>query len=312
MSIPRTAHFVWLGQSFPWLYGLGVRSAALHGGFDTVILHHTDDIGSTAGGLLAAATPGVRLERLNAAQTLSSVKDVGGRLLALYYRLTQPAARSNVLRAAILAERGGVYLDTDTICLRSLAPLLNVGAFCGQEHIVLPTRVVRSKRPSTWVAAGVRLAAREICRQLPRGYQTFSKIEQFYPLAVNNAVVGAAPDHPFIRGLLDQMVRVPHDEQTRRFRLGTHLLEDAVAADQTGEVVVHPPSRFYPLAPEISHHYFRIAQEVDATAVLPAETLLIHWYASVKTKEIVHRVDAAYILENAGQQLLSQLALASL
>jgi hypothetical protein len=282
------------------------------GGFREVVLHHIDDIRQTDGGRLALQTQGVRLERIDPVSLLSAVPEVGGGLVSLYLRLSQPAARSNILRAAILARHGGVYLDTDILCLRPFAPLLTAGALCGQERIVLPARVVRSRRPSTWFAAGARLLAREICRQAPAGYRFFSKIERFYPLAVNNAVLGAEPEHPFVRGLLQRMVRVPFKEQERRFRLGTHLLEDAVAQACPGEVEVHPPSRFYPLAPEISHHYFRLWPRLNASSIIPNDTVLAHWYASVRTKDLAPKINAEYVRLHADKQLFSQLALPSL
>jgi mannosyltransferase OCH1-like enzyme len=49
----------------------------------------------------------------------------------IYERLRRPAERSDLLRFELLARHGGVYLDADFECLRSLEPLLEgVTFFC--------------------------------------------------------------------------------------------------------------------------------------------------------------------------------------
>ena len=42
--IPSIAHFVWYGSKLPYLHALAIRSAATHGGFESVRLHHTDPL----------------------------------------------------------------------------------------------------------------------------------------------------------------------------------------------------------------------------------------------------------------------------
>jgi hypothetical protein len=72
---------------------------------------------------------------------------------------------------------------------------------------------------------------------------------------------------------------------------------------------VHPPRVFYPLGPEISEHWFRKVSSADLNDVLWPETLLVHWYASVRTKHILPLIDPAYVRQNAKTQLFSALAL---
>ncbi len=68
-------------------------------------------------------------------------------LTAIYNRLTNPAARIDVLRAAILYLEGGLYLDMDTVTTSSLLPLLNTRQFVGCEFIIWPHFARTSRSP---------------------------------------------------------------------------------------------------------------------------------------------------------------------
>jgi hypothetical protein len=307
--IPPAAHFVWLGREFPWVYGLALRSAAVRGGFERVFLHCTDDVSGTEGVGLARTDERVELRRLDPRAALGSVSSRGEELVELYSRLQAPAAKSNMLRLAILAAEGGVYLDTDTITVGSFSPLLDAGAFCGLERIALPaaTRRARSVRP--WIKAVARLLVRDLLRRAPGGWRGFNWIAHRYPAAANNAVIGSIPGHPLVVGMLEQMVDLPQDRQVARFALGTGLLQDAVAAYTADDVVLHAPERFYPLPPEISEHWFRLGSRAEPAEVIDRSTVSVHWYASVRTKRIVPKISAGYLRANSHRQLFSALAL---
>jgi hypothetical protein len=148
---------------------------------------------------------------------------------------------------------------------------------------------------------------RDVMRRLPEGYRSFRRVEGLYALAPNNAVLGARANHPFLLSLLDGMLRLPREQALSRYALGTHLLQETVAKFRGSGLVVHPPEVFYPLGPEISQHWFRMRRHVDLTSVLTAETRLVHWYASVRTRRLVPRIDAAYVRKNEQRQLLSAL-----
>jgi hypothetical protein len=234
-----------------------------------------------------------------------------GELASIYATLDAPAARANVLRAAILAAQGGVYLDLDTVTLRSLEPLRrSCGAFCGEERVVWPATVRRSKSVLVHAGGLARASVRELYRVMPDGWRRFRAIESHYPAAANNAVLAAAPGHPFVRRLLANMIAVPTERRTVRFALGTHLLQDTLAQAREPDLCVLPPPVFYPLGPEISHHWFRMRQSVSMLdEVLGDETLVVHWYASVRTKQLIPRIDAQYVRTHADRQLFSALAL---
>src|SRR5690606_16568346 len=113
--IPSLAHFIWFGRDLPWVHVLALRSAARRGGFERLVLHHADDLSGTRWWPDVQAIAGLETRPLDAEAVLGAVPDLGGRLVDLYRRLTQPAGRANMVRAALLAAEGGVYLDLDTV-----------------------------------------------------------------------------------------------------------------------------------------------------------------------------------------------------
>lgn len=309
MTIPAQAHFVWLGSELLWVHAWAVASAALQGGFAQVVLHHDAELGGSAPFRALSRVPGVATEKLDVPAELERAG--GAPLVDVYRELATPAARSNVLRIALLHGRGGVYLDTDTITVQSLAPLLSPGgAFCGTERIVFPaeraTGVLSRLRP----AAIARMAARDVLRRLPRGYRFFRHVEAHYPVAANNAVLGAQASHPLLAELLARMRTMAPARRRVRYALGTHLLQAAVADYRGGDLRVLPPAAFYPLGPEISEHWFRSQSTAVALAdVVGPETFVVHWYASVRTRPHVAPLDATFVRAHAEKQLFAALAL---
>lgn len=298
--IPSVAHFLWVGRSMPYAHAISARTAVARAGLDRVVLHHVDPLEGSAWRSMLERTAGLELRRLAAEPLLESAQ--GPRLVDVYRRLTQPASRVNVLRAAVLATEGGVYLDTDTVTVRELHSLLDAKAFCGEESIVFPRVVMRSRDPRVLALAGVRHAVRDVLRRTPGGWRAFRAIGRWYPRAVNNAVLGTAAGGEFIRELLARMVALPPERQLVRFALGTHLLQELVE-DRRGsaEIVVHPPETFYPLAPEISEHWVRrVYGGGDAAREMcTRETRIVHWYASVRTKRFVGELSPRYVRANA-------------
>jgi hypothetical protein len=309
--IPAHAHFIWFGPQLPWVHALAIRSAVLRGGFERVILHHGDPLSHTPVWPELEALPSFEARPIDAAALIEAIGSGADELAEIYATLDAPAARANVLRAAILAAEGGVYLDLDTITLRPLDALRRAhGAFCGQERVIWPASVRRNRSFAVRATSLARAGVRELHRQLPQGWQRFRRLEPLYPAAANNAVLGAEAGHPFVRRLLANMIAVPEARWRVRFALGTHLLQDTLAHGREGDLRVLPPRYFYPLGPEISAHWFRIRRELPPLeAVLHEDTLIVHWYASVRTKKLVPLIDADYVREHADRQLFSALAL---
>jgi Glycosyltransferase sugar-binding region containing DXD motif len=303
--IPSLAHFIWLGRRLPWLNALSPKTCALHGGFDRILVHHSDEI-DPADLQELRGVPRLELERLAPEGLLEST--AGPKAVDLYRALERPAAKANVLRIGLLSSRGGVYLDMDTLTIASLAPLRTEGGvFFGVEHLAYPGSVYRSRSPGPWLGAFARAAVRDVLRRMPEGYRAFRAIAKLYPSAANNAVIGAAPGHPFLETMTHRMLAMTPAERRVRYALGTSLLQ-AVAAESWGaDVVVHPPAVFYPLGPVISEHWFRERASAKLEDVLEERTRVVHWYASVRTERHVERMDRAWIERHADHQLISAL-----
>lgn len=301
--IPDVAHFVWFGTKLPWVHRVAIESALRAGGFSRAVLHH--EAGLERGALGAIA--GLELRVIDSDRWLRACGVDGAGLLELYARLQAPAARANVLRAAILAVEGGVYLDLDTVSVAPFAQLRAANAFCGLERVAFPARLRSSGTRAQWCRAYALSAARDVLRRLPHGHVTFRRIEAHYDLAANNAVLGARAGHALPVALLDGMLRIPRAQQLRRYALGTHLLQQTLARSGPSDVVLHPPAVFYPLAPEISEHWLRMRRRIELASALQAQTRLVHWYASVRTRKLVPHIDPEFVRRHQGRQLLSAL-----
>lgn len=308
--IPAHAHFIWFGQRLPWANVLAMLSASLQGGFEAVTLHCDHDHSGSPWWPQLEALPGFTARRIDTDALFETTGTPGAALKKIFAQLSQPAARANMVRAAILAAEGGVYLDTDTVTLRDMTELRKrTDAFCGLERIVLPYQIKDSRDPRVLAVAGLRMAAREFCRRLPDGWRLFRHLEPFYPAAANNAIVGCTPRHPLAMALLDGMIQTPPERRLVRFALGTHLLQRTLELpDIAAKVEMCPPRVFYPIGPEVSEHWFRRTQEPALAEALYPDTLVVHWYASVRTKEIVPRLSPSYVEEHQHQQLFSALA----
>ena len=184
----------------------------------------------------------------------------------------------------------------------------SAAVFCGDEHIALPGTVKTSRNPLVLARAGVQMAVRDLFRRMPGGWRPFRGFERRMPKAVNNAVFGCEVGHPFVMGLLQSMVDMPADRRLVRFALGTHLLQTRVAEYAEPDLVVHPPSAFYPLGPEISQHWFRAGTAESLERMVSPDTYVIHWYASVRTKAVVPTLDPATIGAQADETALCRAA----
>jgi hypothetical protein len=308
LLIPPTAHFVWYGNNLSYLHALAIRSAATHGGFHSVRLHHTDRLDEPAHVKALRDLPNFELVALDDRALCDQV--AGPALADLVTALRAPQARSNVVRAALLYRDGGVYLDMDTLTIRPFDEVRSTApGFVGKEHIVFPGEVVASRDPRVKAKAYLMTAVRDLYRRIPHGYRYFRRIEHRYHRWVNNAIFGAVAGHGFWRDYLTAMTGVPRRRWNKPKALGTHLLQSVYETYTQGDLHTFPPPYFYPLPPEISAHWFRFyRQGVDPMEVLDPRTCCVHWYASVRTKKIVATVDETALRRVTGQQLFAALA----
>lgn len=311
MTIPAKAHFCWIGTRLPWAFAFAVLSAAERSELPEIVLHHTDVLDEDAAVAALRRTPSVRLSRIDPIACLMQAGQklgAGDGLAASYCRLTNPAARIDVVRAAILYLEGGLYLDLDTVTTNSLAPLLNTRQFVGCEYIIWPHFVHTSYSPGSWARVLSLDLTRKLLRRTPRGWELFRLVERFCFRGVNNAVMGAEPDSPLFENYLRAMLAVPPERQPLPYALGPDLLQEVVDSYSRDDLIIQEPHVFYPLPPEISEHWFRISRSVRLDSVLSPQTRVVHWYASVRTKARVALIDPKYVREHRETQLYSALA----
>jgi len=151
----------------------------------------------------------------------------------VYERLRRPAERSDLLRFELLDRFGGVYLDADFECLRSIEPLLDgVTFFCAYND---PGRVNNAIIGST---AGHPLVARAIGELRPR--DTYGPVDKdgTGPLFLNRLIAGAEDVTIF-----DEALFYPRTPAAREHAYAVHhaarswkdaadLALDAVRAEQ--------------------------------------------------------------------------------
>ncbi|GAA4500441.1 glycosyltransferase [Gluconacetobacter tumulicola] len=316
MTIPARIHFCWIGPRLPWAYVFAVLSAAATGGMDSVILHHTDPLEDGPQKQALERAPGVVLSRVDPQRDLRAMEQIAdlpaSSLVALYEGVRTPVQRADILRTAILYRDGGVYLDMDTITTASLRPLLQSGPFVGTERIVWPPHV-RSSRSPLLRAKHIGLSLmRQAFRALPGGWKGFRRIERFYPLGLNNAVLGAPPGAPWLRTCLRAMLALSPEERLRPYALGPHLLQRVAEHSGTHTLTIHDPSVFYPVPPEISEHLFRTTRRARAQDILLPGTCVVHWYASVRTRSRVAQITPAYVRAHRDSQYYSALVCATI
>lgn len=315
MAIPAKAHFCWIGATLPWAYVFAILSAAEHSDLHQIVLHHTDTLEDRPETRAVMNAPGVQLSHIDPVALLRQAgrkHGLGEALAATYQRLESPVARSDMLRCAILYLQGGIYLDMDTITIQSLLPLLEARQFVGAEHIVWPGFVRASYSPALWARSLGLGLLRKPMRYVANGWKLFKYVEHLYYHGINGAVMGAEANAPLLTDYLFAIAAVPSRQQAQPNALGPNLLQKIIADGDYDDLVIHPPDVFYPMPPEISEHWFRFRPEVDLDAVLKAESRVVHWYASVRTKSRVAAIDPAYVLEHRQRQLYSALAYASI
>ncbi|WP_217179180.1 glycosyltransferase [Streptomyces sp. AC495_CC817] len=107
--------FYWSGQEFDFANFLAVASAARHApGADVVVVVDERPVDNVHFERVERL-PGVTVEPLSLGSLVSP------ELRLLYPRLRFVAHRSDLVRLALLAKYGGMYLDTDTLTARDLS-----------------------------------------------------------------------------------------------------------------------------------------------------------------------------------------------
>ncbi len=308
-QIPNQLHFVWIGKSFPWFARLAVDSALLANPAAQAVLWAADDLDRDPQVRQLRASPRFSVQRMTEVTLFDRLPHDAptAPLRRVMSKLSSPTARANLARLLLLASYGGVYVDTDTLTLRDLSPLRELGAFCGVEYVVWPAHRRYARLSSRVLGGPPRSLLRLLCSRLPGGEQLFSRLSAFYFEAANNAVLGFTAGHPFLLRTMEFVTQVDPRELRRRYRLGTHLLQQALRKfGAEFQVSVLPPQAFYPLGPELSRQYFRSRRQAGLAAarIVSDDTYLVHWYASVSE---LSAYDRERVLRERDQTVFSQL-----
>jgi len=121
--IPNKLHYVHLnhtGRDWKLHHYLSVKSAYVRGGFESITIWVDNE------------PEGEWWEQTKSLVTIQKVippTEIFGK------PITQPAHQSDVIRLQVLLEEGGVYVDTDTIFVKSFTELLNNKVVLGQQGV---------------------------------------------------------------------------------------------------------------------------------------------------------------------------------
>lgn len=307
--IPYRIHFIWLGSKLPFFARLAAQSALLRCPEAEVILWHTHVLDSDPEAAVLRDRPGFRMRLLDSTALFGSLDEAAlpvRQLSRIWFELPDARAHANLARLLLLYRHGGIYLDTDTLTLRDLRGLLDRQAFCGLEELIWPRRARRSLGSYRLFWGPLLGRIRALSAWVPWTYRIHTRVRSAYVKAVNNAVLGSTPQHEALGWALREAAGLPPAEWQRPYRLGTHLLQQAVESDAGRAVDQLSPDAFFPLGPVISAQYFhrRRAPASWVNEHLPDTTYAVHWYASVSA---LNAYDASYVRRHADKSVFTYL-----
>ncbi len=313
--IPNRYHFVWFGREFPFTHALAIRSLARTCAPEAIVLHVSEDLaGLTHFDAVAADVPVLRQRRLDIDQLLTGCEGFDlSALRSAYLDLQERkrwAALSDLLRYLILLREGGVYLDFDTLAVRDLRPILqSCRGFCGRERILVPARVHRGRRWTSYLRTGPLDVLRLICSRTTVGIDWWRRVEHLYPAAINGAVLGLVPGHALAREALAAVPALVPALERRRPAMGPDLLQDLIDGGGRTDMLVFDAPAFYPLGPTMAVHYFRQTRNVETVArkVVTDATYVVHWYNDNLRKQ-PRPENAEALAALADRQLFAHLA----
>jgi hypothetical protein len=317
--IPNQFHFVWDDTFFPYTAYLAIRSAAVHCKPERIFLYKTPELDGVPN--FERTRREVRcLEPVNIdlpAWLDQSALPCKQQLLDANRFLKERnfhAAVADLLRALNLYLRGGIYLDTDTLTLRDMAPLRQHGGFLAEEHILVSSAVW--KRNSRWryFRTAPLTLARGLCSRFTHGVRLFQAIAPLYVHVVHNAVMGFRPRHPLMHDALVRIAERYPDRLKRYSALGPDALQDLLTENRYDDAAVLPPRCFSPLGPTMTFQYFRRHHKRMLPAlhrwIVKPDTYAIHWCSHGTMAKSVPRTDED-IRRSVDNQLFARLAMAA-
>jgi len=313
--IPSRYHFVWFGRSFPFTNALAIRSLAQTCAPEAIVVHVSEGLtGVPEFDRVAADVPVLRQRLIDIDRLLMGGGGVDAVALRRIYldlfARRRWAALSDILRYLVLLREGGVYLDFDILAVRDLRPVLaQRRGFCGRERILVPVRVHRGRRWTSYLRTLPLDAVRLLCSRTTVGIDWWKRIEHLYPASINGAVLGLEAGHSLAREALQAVPALMPTLEKRRPAIGPDLLQDLVDGSKRGDVTVFDAPAFYPLGPTMAYHYFRKVQRPAELArkVVGESTYVVHWYND-NLRKLARPQNAAELEALSSQQLFSYLA----
>jgi Glycosyltransferase sugar-binding region containing DXD motif len=294
MAVPRRYLLVWMGPQFTYGCRLAIDSIAQADPYASIEVHVLGDAPRSGHFARLQLLAQVAIRTVDLDELFEPLPD-GRALRSLFDAIPADAAsaRSNLLRYALLFERGGVYVDFDVLVRSPLPHLAGGRDFIGSERVWscdqarVEGRWTLGMLPATvgWAAArGVEridckvfAGAAGLARRLERVASLWSTVQ------ANNAVIGASPRSAFIGRVLDRALDA---DPTVRYALGPTLVSQ-VATEAPDTVAVLPEHVLYCVPPGASYRFFE-----DRRLVLPDDAALIHYVSSN------HRSLLAGVVEN--------------
>jgi hypothetical protein len=280
-KIPNIAHFIWYGVHLPLAYVLGIKSSLLNGGFEQVILHIEKDL--SAEPYIQQhifAHPNFELRLISRAYFANTDEA----LQQMYFELTNPRAKSNVMRLVVLARWGGVYLDTDVIVLKEMSPLRQASFFYGNESNRYPHFTEMRSKSYLKLMNFIHGIVRYLLVKIPRGYRVHRWYERtFFYQPPNNCVIGATPHHPFLKNLFQNMLKLDAETRLKKWQLGVRLFQRTIAeasSSERNQLTAHSSRSFNPLGPMTCRLWFKKGSAHYMDYLYFKETTLIHWYSN--------------------------------
>jgi len=318
--IPDRFHFVWDDNFFPYGAYLAIKSVAVQCRPASIRLYKVPALDDVPGfRRLRDEVPCLEPVNIDLPAWLEEARLPCAQTLLEANRFLKErnyyGSVSDLLRTLRLYLDGGIYLDTDTITLRDLAPLRQQDAFLAEEHILVSSKVWKKNSRWRYLRTSPLTLARDFCSRVGFGVALFQHISRFFVRAVHNAVMGFRPGHPLMRDALMRMAEVYPRRPQRYPLLGPDTIQDLIEENSYPGLKVFPPRTFSPLGPTMTYQYFhqRRPRTIDRLCrrVVSDDTMLVHWSNNGTIAKIMPREDAD--LERLQrEQLFSRLALAAI
>lgn len=292
--IPLHFHLIWEGKKFPFVNRLAIESLLQTQPGARITLHFGNPPDNEHWRALQGR---IEFKEINLDELLDGLPMADGiRQTLSGLASNYPAGRSNILRYLALHKWGGIYLDFDTITLRSFEDLLQLRGFIGQE------RVFKCDDDRVKGQLGINIAWAAPAFGISYGISRLNHRHLHWPLLdsidraaqwvwsddkLNNAVLACEAGSPFFRRVLEL---VPETDPSIRYNLGPILMNRVW--DETGglEMTRMDNDFFYAIAPSQTDRFFCAQQQI------PEQSYVVHWCSS-------NEKDKAALLE---QSYLSQ------